>query len=287
MQEYVPMTVLCDGAVTEPRLSHPEGVAVDAEGNIWCGGDQGQIYRISPDGRHREVVANTGGFCLGMAFDHRGDLFVCDLKYAAVFKLAVGPGELSLFADGVAGHRFRTPNFPAFDRRGRLFVSDSWEMHVPGPGIVTLEPDGTGSLWHQGPFDFANGLAFSADGSKLFVAETFRHAVSVIDVQADGSAGDKTDFITLPGSYPDGLAVAEDGSLVVGCYQPSHILAVSPEKEVCVVGEDVSAHVLAHPTNIAFHGNTLISANLGRWHLTRLEVGVRGTALPPDIAAEA
>lgn len=276
-----PMSVLCDGAVTEPRLSHPEGVAVDAAGNIWCGGDRGEIYRVAPDGSTREVVASTGGFCLGMAFDHHGDLFVCDLKHAAVFRLAVSSGELELFADGVPGHRFRIPNYPAFDRSGRLFVSDSWQFDAPGPGIVALQPDGTGEVWHPGPFTFANGLAFDVDGSALYVAETFRHTVSVIAVEPDGSAGAMRDFVVLPDAYPDGLAVAEDGSVFVGCYQPSQVLRATREGAVEVVGEDVSAHLLAHPTNIAFQGDGLVAANLGRWHLTRIEVGCRGVPLPP------
>lgn len=282
----MPMSVLVDGALTEPRLSHPEGVAVDADGNIWCGGELGQIYRITADGSHREVVASTGGFCLGMAFDTHGDLFVCDQKYASVFRLDTASGALSVFADGVHGHRFRTPNFPAFHADGRLFVSDSGEMGVTGPGILAFEPDGSGELWHPGPFDFANGLAFNPDGTLLYVVETFSNLISAIDVRADGSAGEKAEFVTLPGSYPDGLAVAEDGTLIVGCYQPSHILAVDHAKQVHVLGADVSAHMLAHPTNIAFHGTDLISANLGRWHLTRLEVGMRGAPLPPRSASQ-
>jgi len=48
-----------------------------------------------------------------------------------------------------------------------------------------------------------------------------------------------------------------------------------------VVGEDVSAHLLAHPTNIAFQGDALLAANLGRWHITKLDVGLRGVPLPP------
>jgi sugar lactone lactonase YvrE len=277
----VPMSVLCDGAVTEPRLSHPEGIAVAADASVWCGGERGEIYRIAPDGSSREVVASTDGFCLGMAFDRQGDLFVCDQKHAAVFRLQTSSGKLELFADGVFGHRFRIPNYPAFDPSGRLFVSDSWEFGTPGPGVIALDPDGTGEVWHAGPFTFANGLAFSADGTRLYVVETFRHAVSVIDVEDDGSAGAKRDFVTLPGAYPDGLAVAEDGSVLVGCYQPSQILRVRPDGEVEVVGEDVSAHLLAHPTNIAFQGDALLAANLGRWHITKLELGLRGVPLPP------
>jgi sugar lactone lactonase YvrE len=277
----VPMTVLCDGAVTEPRLSHPEGIAIDADGFVWCGGERGEIYRIAPDGSSREIVASTDGFCLGLAFDRHGDLFVCDQKHAAVFRLQTSSGKLELFADGVSGHRFRIPNYPAFDSAGRLFVSDSWEFGTPGPGVIALDPDGTGEVWHSGPFTFANGLAFSADGTRLYVVETFRSAVSVIDVEEDGTAGAKRDLVTLPGAYPDGLAVAEDGSVIVSCYQPSQILRVAADGQVEVVGEDVSAHLLAHPTNVAFQGDALLAANLGRWHITKLEVGLRGVPLPP------
>jgi sugar lactone lactonase YvrE len=162
-----------------------------------------------------------------------------------------------------------------------LFVSESWEFRVPGPGVLCFEPDGTGSVWHEGPFDFANGLAFNADCTVLYVAETFGQSIAAVEVCPDGSAGATSQYANLPDCYPDGLAVAEDGSLIVGCYQPSKVLRVRPDREVELVGEDISAHVLAHPTNIAFQGDTLITANLGRWHLTRIELGLHGLPLPP------
>ena len=280
-EHEVQVRVFTEGALTEPRLSHPEGVAVDAEGWVWCGGELGQIYRISPDGSSREVVASTGGFCLGMAFDADGDLFVCDQKHAAVFRLVRATGAVELFADGVPGHRFRIPNFPAFDAQGRLYVSDSWQMHEPGPGIVRLERDGTGELWHAGPFHFANGLALDRTGQRLYVVETFRHAVSVVAIRPDGSAGEREDLVVLPGMYPDGLAVAEDGSVFIGLYQPSAVLRVTPDGRVSTVAEDPSAHLLAHPTNVAFSGRSLITANLGRWHLTQIDVDLGGAPLPP------
>jgi gluconolactonase len=48
-----------------------------------------------------------------------------------------------------------------------------------------------------------------------------------------------------------------------------------------VLFREWSAHLLAHPTNLAFRGTTMFAANLGRWHLSRLEVGAEGLALPP------
>lgn len=86
---------------------------------------------------------------------------------------------------------------------------------------------------------------------------------------------------TLPGVLPDGLALATNGTLYVACYEPSQVLAVQPDGAVQVVLAAPEAHLLCHPTNIAFRGTSLVAANLGRWHLTALDVGARGLALPP------
>src|SRR5207249_9724401 len=76
--------IFYDGTITEPRLDHPESVAVHRDRSVWCGGERGQIYRLPPDGSRLEEVASTGGFCLGLTFDANDDLYVCDLKHAAV-----------------------------------------------------------------------------------------------------------------------------------------------------------------------------------------------------------
>src|SRR6478752_3641630 len=107
--------VFFDGIVSEPRLLHPEGVAVDADGAIWCGGELGQIYRIAPDGSSIEEVATTGGFTLGIALDGRGQVYTCDLKHRAVYRLEIATGRGSRFADG--GGKLRAPNFPVVDLR--------------------------------------------------------------------------------------------------------------------------------------------------------------------------
>jgi gluconolactonase len=79
--------VLYDGMLTDPQLDHPEGVAVHRDGSVWCGGERGQIYRISADGSSMAQVASTGGYCLGMAFDKEDNLYVCDLKHQAVIRV--------------------------------------------------------------------------------------------------------------------------------------------------------------------------------------------------------
>ena len=64
----------------------------------------------------------------------------------------------------------------------------------------------------------------------------------------------------------------ERGWLFCGCYEPSRVLRISPDgRTVEIYVEDPTAHLLAHPTNIAFDGTALYTANLGRWHVTRVD----------------
>ena len=275
------VSVFYDGTLTDPQLDHPEGVAVHPDGSVWCGGERGQIFRLDPDGRTLTEVASTGGFSLGMAFDRDAKhLYVCDLKHAAVFRLEVATASVERFSDGAPGGRMRIPNYPAVDAAGRLYVSDSHRFGTAGPGVFRIDPDGRGELWYDRDVTFANGLALSADGAWLYVAETFASAVFRIPIRDDGSSGDREEVAQLPGSLPDGLAFDVEGNLYVGCYEPSQVLRIDPAGTVEVLWHDVTAHTLAHPTNLAFRGTAMFTANLGRWHLTRIEVGIEGLPLP-------
>jgi gluconolactonase len=274
-------SVFVDGTLGDPQLDHPEGVAVHRDGSVWCGGERGQVYRIEPDGSSFEEVASTGGFCLGMAFDRHDDLFVCDLKHAAVVKLEAATGRVRTFSSGAPGTPMRIPNFPAFDAEGRLYVSDSYAFDRAGPGIFRIDPDGETTLWYDRDATFANGLALDAGGRNLYVAETMANRVFRIPIADDGAAGEREEVATLPGAWPDGLAFDAAGRLYVGCYEPSQVLRIAPEGAVEVLFREWSAHLLAHPTNLAFRGTTMFTANLGRWHVSKLDVGVEGLRLPP------
>lgn len=270
--------VFFEGTFTTPRLQHPEGVAVGPDGSIWCGSENGQILRVAADGSSVEEVATTGGFTLGLAFDGERALYVCDQRHAAVFRLDLASGKLERFTP--AG--IRIPNYPVVDvTRNRLLVSDSHAFGEPGPGVWAYDlASGEGGLWYAPALDFANGMALAPEGGALFVCETFAQRVIRIAIDADGSAGPAELYAEeLPG-LPDGLAFDDRGALFVGCYEPSRILRIPPDgggAEVYV--EDPTAHLLAHPTNIAFDGSALYAANLGRWHITRIDTDTSGRRL--------
>ncbi|MEM1431930.1 MAG: SMP-30/gluconolactonase/LRE family protein [Pseudomonadota bacterium] len=265
--------VFFDGIFSTPKLSHPEGVAVGPDGWIWAGNQDGDLCRISPDGSTLEKVASTGGFALGLAFDGDRALFVCDLRHAAVFRLNLRTRALERFTSpGI-----RIPNYPLVDHaRGRLLVSDSFASGTPGPGIWAYDlVTGGGGLWFDAPMNFANGLAMRPGEEALYVCETFDRAVTRIPILPDGRAGAAERFASdLPG-LPDGLAFDAAGNLVVACYEPSRLLRIAADgggAEILV--EDPSAHTLCHPTNVAFDGTTLYTANLGRWHMTAIAADI-------------
>jgi gluconolactonase len=272
MQAILPperMRVFFDGIFTQPRLQHPEGVAVGPDGAVWCGSENGQILRIAPDGTAIEEIASTGGFVLGLAFDGAGHLFACDLKHACVFRLTLATRQLERFTEpGI-----RIPNYPMVDHaRNCLYVSDSHAFGTPGPGVWRYDlGTGKGALWYAGDLNFANGMALARDGCSLLVAETFARRVCRIAITESSEAGTCEEVASdLPG-LPDGLALDAAGTLYVACYEPSRILRIGADGRADIYIEDLTAHTLCHPTNIAFDGSVLYAANLGRWHITRIE----------------
>lgn len=196
--------VVFDGLATTPRLDHAECVVVAPDGTLWCGGEAGQIFRIS--GTDITEVAGTNGFTLGLALD--GDvLYVCDVLLPGIWRLDTTSGALSTFGTTVAGHDLLNPNYPVVLPDGSLLVSDSGRANTPHTGLVHFDVDGKGSVWLDEPFEFANGLALTRDGRTLYIAESWAHRVRAVDVDEYGRPlGPVRTHANTPGYLIDGLA---------------------------------------------------------------------------------
>jgi gluconolactonase len=270
-------TIFADG------LDHPECIAAHPDGTIWAGGEAGQIYRISKDGKKVEEVANTGGFILGIAFSPGAEwMAICDLKKQCIWKLNMDNLKLALFSDGVDGHKLKIPNYGVFDKAGNYYVTESGEFRKVVGKVLKYDKEENGKVWHNGPFNFANGCALGKDELHLYLVASFLPGIERIEIKEDGTAGTREIYCTLPETVPDGCAFDIEGNLYISCYAPNKIFKVAPDRSISVLIDDWESHTLSNPTNIAFAGeglDQLLTANLGRWHITKIDAGIKGLPL--------
>ena len=276
MQPIIPLGKF---EVVAAGLDHPEGLAFDREGNLWAGGELGQIYCINARGRVREVTC-LGGFCLGLTFSRKQELFVCNLGRRALMRLT-RQGELLGSLERVAGRRLKTPNFAVFDSEDNLYFSDSGDWGQANGWVYRLRANGKAEVF-AGPFAFPNGLALSADERYLFIVQSLRDNVLCLELRPDGRPGKPQVYVSGMARVPDGLAFDARGNLYVTCYASDNIYKVTPKGKVSLLAYDPQGTLIARPTNAAFGGpnfDHIYFANLGRWHICRAPAGVKGQPL--------
>ncbi len=266
--------------VVAEGLDHPEGVAVGPDGTLYAGGEAGQIYGIEPDGPVVEV-ASTGGFIYGVAIDGSGCVYACDFGNASVQRVEPN-GEVSIWSEGTSERPMRVPNFAAFDDDGNLYVTDSGEWAADDGVAFRVTADGRTEVWSEATPRFPNGCCLSADGGWLYVVESHGREIVRIPIGDDGSAGPPQPVASLVGSQPDGIALAADGTLFVGCYRPDRIYRISPDGPVEIFADDPDGVVLNQPANVAFSGpglDRLLVSSLGGWSLVQVDAGTTGLPL--------
>ncbi|MFD0392588.1 SMP-30/gluconolactonase/LRE family protein [Streptomyces nogalater] len=176
----------------------------------------GRILRVhhlgDPLTARTEVLARTGG-PLGLELLPDGDLVVCDAE-RGLLRVGTDDGTVRVLADSVAGSGSASAATPS--------PSPTAPCTSPSPAAATLdrwigdivEHTGTGRLLRLAPeggepevllegLRFANGLAVTADGSCLVLAET--GACRLVRYRLTGPrAGHAEPFAELPG-MPDNL----------------------------------------------------------------------------------
>ena len=268
-----------DFEIVAEGLDHPEGLAFDRDGDLWAGGEQGQIYRIDQKGKIREI-AQVGGFCLGLTFSASQDLWVCNLKKGALIRLD-RKGRILDSHERAAGIRLRTPNFSVFDSEGNLYFSDSGEWQKDDGSVFVLLKNGK-TRKVAGPLAFPNGMSLSVDERTLYVVQSTKNNVVAIDLVSPGVARSTRVYASGLDRVPDGAVLDERGNLYVTCYASDHIYKITPQGKVSIFAWDETGTMLASPTNGAFGGpefDYLYFANLSRWHICRVRVGVKGMSL--------
>ncbi len=200
-----------DGTAARALFSSPLGITVWADGNVFVSDSGNHCIRkisggvVSTFAGSPQIWGSANGTgtnaqfnspC-GLAFDAKGNLFVCDANNNTIRKITTS-GIVTTFA-GEAGAdgatdgslttaRFRCPAELAFDTRGNLFVADSLNQtirKIATNGIVSTVSGGAGisgtnsGVNGVGKYFNPYGIVVAADGS-LVVADTYNELVRVV-----------------------------------------------------------------------------------------------------------
>lgn len=166
----------------------------------------------------------------GNILDLQGRLISC--QHAGRNVVRTEPdGTITVLADEFEGKRFNSPNDVAVRTDGTLWFTDPpWglfgtdeEPELPGNWVFRLNPETGEVLAVIQDMAMPNGIVFSPDGNRLYVADTgghprhqdtnFRDSPAVIrcyEITAEGALGKKL-FQIVQGS--DGMAVDNKGNI--------------------------------------------------------------------------
>lgn len=173
-------------------------------------------------------------------------MWIRDQVLCALLRHDPRSGLTETVIDEIDGERLCKPNNLAFDAAGNLVFTCPKESRTEPAGYVCcLAADGSATRIAEG-FYFPNGLALTANGSRLILAETYRGRLW--EARWNAAARSWTDRRVVAGVGgpigPDGMAFAEDGRLFVAVFDQGVVRIVGPAGEIPVPGR--------RPTIVAF-----------------------------------
>jgi len=237
----------------------PEGPTLDAEGSVYLVNLQnGVINKVTPEGQV-SVFVDTGGSNQACLFGPDGNLYICHNEPGrnGILK-ADRNGKVSVVTLTSDGKPILRTNDMVWGKDGRLYFTapDSDVIHPAGQ--VHYIDAGGQTRSFAGGLVFANGIAFNADKTYLYVGEeraAREHGVIWrYKVNPDGSAAPagKEAFYLFTGKRWgfDGMKFDQNGNLWVAMYSESELWCLSPQ------GKKIDSIPLPgrNPTNLVFGG---------------------------------
>lgn len=193
----------------------PESLAVDRDGTLVTGFDDGRIMRFSRRGGAGTEVVHTGGRPLGLRFHPDGSLLVCDAKRGLL--QVSREGVVRVLADHAEGTRIGFADDLDVDRSGRYvyFTDASTRWPYGEDRFDLIEHAGCGrflrydfdtgetSVLMEG-LQFANGVTLGPDDAYVLVVETGMYRVHRYWLKGAAAGTHEVWIDKLPG-FPDNV----------------------------------------------------------------------------------
>ena len=157
----------------------------------------------------------------GMTLDQQGRLVICEQSGRRVTRTE-HDGSTTVLAERWEGKRLNSPNDAVVDRGGVVWFTDPpygiisdyegerAESEIGACHVYRVDPADGRVVLVADDFDRPNGLAFSADERRLFIADTRRGHIRVFDVDDDRNLTNSRVFAEISVGNPDGFRLDED-----------------------------------------------------------------------------
>jgi gluconolactonase len=218
--------------------SYSEGVVFGHQGEGYISWAD-TITKFDLTGKH-EVFSKTGA-PNGHKILADGTHLVCDASQHAVLHLAADGKLLEHASKECEGKPLRGPNDLTLDPAGGFYFTDPGDSSLEKPiGTVHyVDSAGKTHLVASG-LAFPNGIVLTADGKKLWVAESQHNRVLEYPVISQGKVGPMRVLVDLPKSpsgkwednQPDGMCLDQAGNLYVAHYGMKQVQVIDPSGKV-------------------------------------------------------
>jgi sugar lactone lactonase YvrE/DNA-binding IclR family transcriptional regulator len=182
--------------------------------------------------------------------------------------VSLGPVLAAPIAEGAALRL----NDGRCDARGRFWVGSLALDSTPDAGALH-RLDETGARVMQPGLHVPNGLGFSPDNARLYLADSARRRVDVFDFDlASGTIANRRAFVALADTsdVPDGLTVDAEGGVWIALWDGWRVVRYTPDGRL-----DREIHLpVPRPTSCCFGG-----ADLGTLYVTSARVRLSATQL--------